>query len=488
VIRSISCLRLFFESRSALSCQLAAALLVLAAPLSAHAADARAPVAGGLTADEVARRAREVSPELRARAEERAAADEAVAQARDAFIPHLTGTARYTRVSNLTLPSLGNLVIAPPDAQPGAPADPARLVVYPLRFPVILDQYLGQATLQVPLSDYFLRLPQAHAAATANARASALTEEAARLRVASDARASYYAWVRARLATGIARQGLDQAHAHLGDVNQAAGAGAASRADVLRVESQVAAAELLLARAQSLAAVTEQQLRTAMHDSSHQRYEIGENVEAPPSDTIAFAPGDAALDGLRTEAATRRLEPQALLEGAGASRAQGTVALSAGLPRVDAVGDAIYANPNPRIFPQDAVYRGSWDASVQLSWAITDLPGATAARRAAHARASALEAEREQLLDAIGLEVTQAAEALSEARVAIESTRRGVGSAEESYRVRRVLFQNGRATSVELTDAETELTRARLDLANAQIDLRLANVRLVHALGRDVTR
>jgi outer membrane protein TolC len=145
----------------------------------------------------------------------------------------------------------------------------------------------------------------------------------------------------------------------------------------------------------------------------------------------------------------------------------------------------LYANPNPRIFPQDAVYRGTWDASVQLSWAITDLPGATAAQRAAHARASALEAERAQLLDAISLEVTQAAQSLSEARTAIESTRRGVGSAEESYRVRRVLFQNGRATSVELTDAETELTRARLDLVSAQIDLRVANARLIHALGRD---
>jgi outer membrane protein len=93
---------------------------------------------------------------------------------------------------------------------------------------------------------------------------------------------------------------------------------------------------------------------------------------------------------------------------------------------------------------------------------------------------------RGQLLDAIGVEVTQAAEALAEARTAIESGRRGVGAAEESYRVRRVLFQNGRATSVELTDAETELTRARLDLVNAQIDLRLAQARLAHALGRDV--
>ena len=457
-------------------------LAVGRAPLVAQAADASASLA--LTADEAARRARDTSFEVRARAEERLAADEGVAQARAGFLPRLTGTARYTRLSDVAVPTLGNLVVAP---TPGV-VDPNNtpLLAVPVGFPVILNQYLAQASLQIPLSDYFLRLPQAQAAATGNARAAALSEEAARLRVATDARVAYYAWVRARLATGIARQALEQARGHLGDVQLAAAAGAASRADVLRVESQVAGAELLLTRALNLAAIGERQLRTAMHDDSGRNYEIGETVDQPPPGAIATSTDDAALQPLRAEAAAQRLEPRAITEGAGAAREQGAAALAAGLPRLDAVGNAVYANPNQRIFPQQAEYRGTWDASLQVSWTFSDLPGATAARRGARARASALDAERGQLLDAIGLEVTQAAQAMSEARAAIDTTRRGVGSAEESYRVRRVLFQNGRATSVELTDAETELTRARLDLVNAQIDLRLANARLTHALGRDV--
>ena len=77
---------------------------------------------------------------------------------------------------------------------------------------------------------------------------------------------------------------------------------------------------------------------------------------------------------------------------------------------------------------------------------------------------------------------------MREAEVAIESTARGLAAAEESYRVRRSLFQNGRATSVELTDAETDLTRARLEAINARVDLRIAHVRIEHALGRDVAR
>jgi outer membrane protein TolC len=43
----------------------------------------------------------------------------------------------------------------------------------------------------------------------------------------------------------------------------------------------------------------------------------------------------------------------------------------------------------------------------------------------------------------------------------------------------------GRATSVELTDAETELLRARLDALYATLDQHVARFRLEHATGRD---
>jgi outer membrane protein TolC len=52
--------------------------------------------------------------------------------------------------------------------------------------------------------------------------------------------------------------------------------------------------------------------------------------------------------------------------------------------------------------------------------------------------------------------------------------------------VRRLLFLNGRATSVELTDAETERSRAQLEVIGARIDHRIAEVRLAHATGNDV--
>jgi outer membrane protein TolC len=94
--------------------------------------------------------------------------------------------------------------------------------------------------------------------------------------------------------------------------------------------------------------------------------------------------------------------------------------------------------------------------------------------------------QRRALTDDLRSEIARALEAVDDATSAQLTTARAVASAEESHRVRRALFQNGRATSVELTDAETELTRARLAVIDAHVEARLAELELTHALGRDL--
>jgi outer membrane protein TolC len=445
------------------------------------------PTPGGLTADVVARRAAAGSHEARARAEESAAARAGVAQARASFVPRLSAVARYTRLSSIEQPALGTLVGVAGDVTPGPIPAGTPLVAFPLTFPVILDQYTTQATLQVPLSDYLYRLPRLHEAAAGNARSTALLERATRLRVGTDGRMAYYAWARARLQADVARQALAQAEGHLHDVGAAHTSGAASKADVLRVQSQVATAEVMLARARAATEVTARRLRVIMHDDSGQPYAIGEDLRAPAD------PGDLADSGRKStrdlvqEAMAARLEPRALLAGAEAVRAQAGAQRAAGMPRLDAVASATYARPNSRIFPQQDRWKGTWDASVQLTWSPTDLFGVEAGRSATLARARQLEAERAALADGIELEVIQAHQSLLESQVAITSAARGLAAAEESYRVRRALFQNGRATSVELTDAETERSRAQLEAISTRIDQRIATARLRYALGRDAT-
>src|SRR5882757_2080243 len=136
---------------------------------------------GGLTSDVVAARAEATSFDVKSKQAELEAAAAGVDQALVAYFPKLTGLARYTRLSPIDQPSFGTLVAAP-SATPGPIPAGTALVGVPLSFPVILNQYLVQATLNVPVSDYILRIPQNYAAASKSAKAAVFAEKAARFK------------------------------------------------------------------------------------------------------------------------------------------------------------------------------------------------------------------------------------------------------------------------------------------------------------------
>jgi outer membrane protein TolC len=185
------------------------------------------------------------------------------------------------------------------------------------------------------------------------------------------------------------------------------------------------------------------------------------------------------------EASQQRLELKLLSENEQAIRDQAAVTSAGNYPRLDAMASAQYSNPNPRYFPQEDKFHGTWDAGVTLSWTPTAIFGAQAGTRALDAKAAELVAQRQAMLDSLQLEVSQALSAERDAQFAVTVSQQALASAEEGYRVRRELFRSGRATLVEVTDSETELTRARLELVNAHVDLRIAQVELAHVLGRD---
>src|SRR5262249_14697699 len=155
-------------------------------------------------------------------------------------------------------------------------------------------------------------------------------------------------------------------------------------------------------------------------------------------------------------------------------------------PRLDGIASVLYGNPNTNIFPLRDGFTTTWLVGLQASWEINGIPDAIAARRGCEARAAEAQARRQAAEDAVRTDVTQSWQALQDARAASKWSALSLASAEEAYRVRRELFQNGRASNVELTDAETDLTNSRFSVVDAEIDLRIAAVRLTHATGRDL--
>jgi outer membrane protein TolC len=452
------------------------------------------PQPGGLRAAEVGRRAEVTSYDVIAQQRAVEAAQARLTQAALAFIPRITGTGRYARLSSIPPINLGTLVgLAPPGVStpspvlsscpglPGPCVDGQPLIAFPASFPQVLNTYTVQGTLQVPLSDYVLRLSRAYAAAVRSTDAARYTEGATRLAVRRNGQAVFYNWARARAAVVVADQAVATARDHVKDANAAFQVGTASKADVLQAESQLAASELLLERAQDLAAVSSEQLRVTLHEPRVQGYALGEDLNGPPPPEPL-----APLPELIHEALGSRLEIRALDEQLASLRAQRRLTAATYYPRLDAFANLYYQNPNVRYFPPTAAWNLTWDAGVQLTWTLNDTITAHAQVREVDARAAQLDAQRAALADGIRLEVTQAAASLREAEVALGTTARQLQAAQESYRVRRDLFRAGRATSTELLDAETQLVRARLDLVNARIDARIARVSFEHALGRDV--
>jgi outer membrane protein len=421
----------------------------------------------GLTADEAARKTLLNNPDVTAKQKSLAAADATLDATRAGFLPQLGLRASYTRLSKFDLQPLDF----------GAPSGPI-----PNPFPIVVNNYDLRATLSIPLSDYVLRLSNAMASAKHNKAAAILDERATRLAVARDARVYYYQWIRAQWVSYVAAKALEAARGHAEDAKNAFDTGLASRADVLRTVSQQKSAELGVARSLNNVAMAAEQLRVQMADPGQTNYEIGENVLADlPPFPAPTSPGAGYAEALE-----HRIEIRQLGESEAALREQAALARAGNYPRLDAQASAIYGNPNQRYIPATAEWHGTWDASVVLSWAPTEIFGATARAKNAEARADEVVARKAALKNALRLEVTQAMNALAEATFGLDVSRDGRAAAEENYRVRRELFRAGKATTVEVTDAETELTQARLQAVNAQMDVRIARVALTHALGRDV--
>ncbi len=438
---------------------------------------------GGFSADAVGKRAAETSYQAKASEQALRGAAARVDAAWAGFLPRLSTTFSYTRLSELTPSNLGNLVVTTAPAGPitsfGTATNPT-LLGQPLSFPVVLDNWLLQASLSVPISDYFFRINQNYTAATHARDGARYDIGTARTRSAADGKIAFYNWLRSKGALVVAKLALEDQKTHLGDTRNLFTVGNASQVDVLRGETAVSAAELTVVQAQNLRDLSEMQLRVAMHLEANATVGSTETLDAAALPSVA---GDLA--SLVSEAQSQRFEVKSLDANAEAARQQAKVSRASAYPVITAFGDAIYANPNQRVFPASPTWFPTWDVGARITWSPNDIPVALASAADAESRAAGLIAQKQVIRDGIAIEVTQAYQAVQEADFSLGSTGKQLTSAREAVRVARELFKAGRVNSTTLTDAETELTRARLAQLNARIDARTARVRLEHALGRD---
>lgn len=449
----------------------------------------------GLSAEDVARRAVATAPQLEASRAALRRAQAGAAEAYLGFFPQVNVTARYTRLSPITQPSLtgGGVTPAQEAAARAAIAqvqDPfarglftenlnSQLALANFSFPVLLDNFTIGAEFQYPLSDVFLQVLPGYEAAERGVEASQSQIDSRASEVAQQAREAFYNYARARAARAVAANVVTMIEAQERVVDAAVRAGASAQIDLLRLRAQLESARVAVQRAEGGMQTAAEAVRMLMHEDGSADLAVGEDLTAPLADIRD------SREQLLDMAILQRPEAESLRRLMRVQDRQIEIAENGRLPHLVLAGAFSFDNPSQRIFPQQQRFIDVWSLSAVLSWSPNALfVGEERARAARASRAESVQ-NLAALRDGLRIQVVQALENFRAARASLDAANAGVVAAEEGVRVRTEQYRAGAGLITELMAATSDLARAQLDLVTAAIDARIARSQLTRAVGAD---
>jgi outer membrane protein TolC len=283
---------------------------------------------------------------------------------------------------------------------------------------------------------------------------------------------AYYGLLAYKEFTRVAEQTVEQTQYHVDVAQGRHAAGVATRADVLRAQTERANAQLGLVRAQSAVRIAQGRLTEAM----------GLRVTTPFA--VSVLPQDvhaeelAQIEDLLQEAAAHRPELQAAWTRVEASRAAVKGAKARYWPTVTA--EAQYGWRDWDSTPD----REDWSVGIGVTVPVFDGFARDYALRRTEADVARAQAEEEQVLRGVEFEVWVAHSRLEEAGQAIDAAQAQVASAEEAARLTEGQYRNGMATIAELIDAQSARTAAQVHLVQARLDWYTALAQTERAIGR----
>jgi outer membrane protein TolC len=428
--------------------------LVCASGFAVPAAAQDAPLR--LTVEEAVRRADENSGRVAAARARADAAEAAQAGRAAADRPAVALLGGYTRTNHVD-----EFAIAMPGSAPR------------LLYPDAPDNYRARLDLQWPIYTAG-RIAALERSAGAEREAAGFDVEAARADVRLETIRAFWALVTAEQTQQVLARALERAGAHVGDLRSRLDQGLIPPNELLSAEAQRAHERVLAVEAGNLRDTAEADLRRLIGEPGARRIEPVAPADPPPAPEAA---GDV-------DAGRRRPEWRALDRRVAASREREAAVDAAGRPQLALAGGYDYARPNPRIFPRLDEWRGSWDASVNVSWSVWDGGRRSAERAEAAAGTRALVSRAADLDRDIAFEIDARRLEVQSAYAAIPAADEGVRAAVEARRVVQERFDAGVATSTDVLDAATAVLQAELDRTRAVANARLAVARLERALGR----
>ena len=435
-------------------------LVVLGVAFAARIATAQPPAPPlRLTLEDAMARGLDTSHRIAEAVARGDAADATVGQRHAALMPQLAAQAGYTRTNHVE--TFGVLL----------PNNQLRVI-----YPDVPDNYRSRLDLQWPIYTAG-RLDALERAARIEATASSDDVATARRDLALEIARAYWALVSASASVSVVEESVRRVDAHLQDVRNQLASGLVPPNDVLTVETQESRQRMLAIQARGNRDVAAAELARLVGIAPGTAIEAAADLEPPPPEPIAI---EALVDAAKQQ----RPERAALVKRVEAA-AERSRAAAAGLKPTIAVGGGVdYARPNPRIFPREARWRTSWDASVNANWPLFDGGRARAEAAEAGALARAVQERLADLDAALAVEIRQRVTELDSSRAAIVAAADAIRSATEARRVVGERFRAGVATSTDVLDAQVAILQAELDRTQAIANARVARARLDRALGR----
>ena len=282
----------------------------------------------------------------------------------------------------------------------------------------------------------------------------------------------YYQLLAAQELERVAEQTIRQIQYHVDVARARYQNGLVARSDVLKSETEMADAELLLVRARSQVRVVHGRLASAMGLVPSENFEVMELPGNPHQREMAD------IKHLMADASSRRPELRAALARIGSTRSNIDAGKARYWPRVTLNTD--YGRRDRTFVPE----RDEWSLGIGIIWPLFDGFNREYTIHRAESDLDRSVAEYEILLRGIELEVWTAYSRLIEAGQAIEAARVLVASAEENARVTEGQYKNGTTSIIEVTDAQTSRTTANVRLVQARLDWYTGLARLERAIGR----
>jgi len=288
------------------------------------------------------------------------------------------------------------------------------------------------------------------------------------------AKQAFYGALLARTFAEVAEESLNLAESHYKNVLSQYEVGMASKFDLLRAEVQVANLKPQLIRARNTLRVSELGLKTV----------LGIELETPlvVQGEFKIIPLEADVEASVETALAERPELREVDFQRNMAGEMLKIARSAYWPTVAIAGNYNLWGDNFRFGAQP--WQNYYAVNLVLSWSLFN--GFDSQARAAQAKAAMRELDWTQkgLEETIKFEVRQAVLNYGQARESLLSQEKNVEQALEAVRIAELNYNEGLATSLDVSTARVALSQARTNHAQALYDCVISQAQLEKAVGR----